>query len=487
MFRVFCTFAAEMKQKHVMDIESLYELFLRHPEVTTDSRRCPQGSMFFALRGESFDGNLFAAKALEAGSTIAVVDRLEVVPSGDNRYFLVPDVLKALQALATRHRQSFRGPVIQVTGTNGKTTTKELLAAVLSERFQVLYTQGNLNNHIGVPLTLLRLRSTDEIAIIETGANHPGEIALLTGIVQPDYGLITNVGRAHLEGFGSFDGVKRTKGELYDYIYQKASARVFINSSNGDLMSMCSERKMASERCIAYGHEEDALGQATCQGAVEACDPMLKVRWQGTSGRTHEVQTQLIGDYNLDNVLAAVAVGLHFGVAEEAIDHALEHYHPSLGRSEYRKTVANELIVDAYNANLTSMMAALKNFGKIESARKMVILGDMRELGTESESAHEAIVREAIEGEKEKEAAEGAGNGGKTAVHSTHGNRRAWFVGENFKKALRGITAPQDIEIRCFKDAEAVKETIKQEKPEGWLILIKGSNSTKLHQLPELL
>ena len=513
-----------------MDIESLYELYLRHPEVTTDSRRCPQGSMFFALRGESFDGNLFAAKALEGGAAIAVVDNPEVIPSGDNRYVLVPDVLKALQALATRHRQSFKGPVLQVTGTNGKTTTKELLAAVLSERYKVLYTQGNLNNHIGVPLTLLRLRPTDEVAIIETGANHPGEIALLTKIVQPDYGLITNVGRAHLEGFGSFEGVKRTKGELYDYIQQKASAHVFINSSNSDLMSMLSERKMSSERCIAYGHEGDALGQIICRGAVAACEPMLKVRWQGTTGEMHAVQTQLIGDYNVDNVLAAVAVGLHFGVAEEAIDHALEHYRPSLGRSEYRKTAANELIIDAYNANLTSMMAALKNFKKIEGDKKMVILGDMKELGAESERAHEAVAREAM-------AEEGAGNGGQTAVHTTHGNhseqggeqseqseqdkqndrsdqgnksnhseqgseqseqseqdkqndrssRRAWFVGENFEKALKGITAAQDIEIRCFKDAEAVKETIKKEKPTGWLILIKGSNSTKLHQLPELL
>lgn len=479
MFRVFCTFAAEMKQKRVMDIESLYELFLRHPEVTTDSRRCPQGSMFFALRGESFDGNLFAAKALESGSAIAVVDNPEVVPSGDNRYILVADVLKALQALATRHRQSFKGPVLQVTGTNGKTTTKELLAAVLSECYKVLYTQGNLNNHIGVPLTLLRLRPTDEVAIIETGANHPGEIALLTKIVQPDYGLITNVGRAHLEGFGSFEGVKRTKGELYDYIQQKASAHVFINSSNSDLMSMLSERKMSSERCIAYGHEGDGLGQVICRGAVAACEPMLKVCWQGTTGQMHKVQTQLIGDYNVDNVLAAVAVGLHFGVAEEAIDHALEHYHPSLGRSEYRKTAANELIIDAYNANLTSMMAALKNFKKIEGDKKMVILGDMRELGAVSEEAHKVVAEEVIAGE--------AGNGGQNAVHSTHGNRRAWFVGENFEKALKGTTASRDIEIRCFKDVEAVKEAIEQEQPAGWLILIKGSNSTKLHQLPELL
>ena len=453
-----------------MDTESLYELYLSHPTVTTDSRRCPEGSMFFALRGESFDGNRFAAKALAEGCAIAVVDDAEVVVEGDSRYVLVPDVLQALQALAARHRRSFRGPVVQVTGTNGKTTTKELLAAVLGERYRVLYTQGNLNNHIGVPLTLLRLRPEDEVAIIETGANHPGEIALLTQIVQPDYGLVTNVGRAHLEGFGSFEGVKRTKGELYDYLIQKPSAHLFVNGSSQDLRAMLCERALdlTDDRCLVYGHDADAQPEWVCRGAVVACEPMLRFRWRGDDGDDHEVTTQLIGDYNIDNVLAAVAVGLHFGVAASDIDHALSSYHPSLGRSEYRRTAGNELIVDAYNANLTSMMAALDNFSRIEHTHKMVILGDMRELGKESEAAHRTVAAKAI---------------GSAACRTDV--QRAWFVGEHFETALQGMTPPAGTEVRCFKDVEAAKEAIRAEAPNGWLILIKGSNGTKLHQLPD--
>ena len=447
--------------------ERLYELYIQHPEVTTDSRRCPAGSMFFALKGESFDGNRFAAKALETGSAVAVVDDSAVVPAGDERYVLVPDVLHALQALAAHHRRQFKGPVLQVTGTNGKTTTKELLAAVLSRRYRVLYTQGNLNNHIGVPLTLLRLRPEHELAIIETGANHPGEIAFLTDIVQPDYGLITNVGRAHLEGFGSFEGVKRTKGELYDFLGQKPTAQLFVNASSKDILGMLAERDIDinTGKCIVYAHEGEKT-DALCHGAVMRCDPMLQIRWTGRDGVSYEAATQLIGDYNLDNVLAAVAAGLHFGVNAKDIVAALEDYHPSLGRSEYRKTVHNELIIDAYNANLTSMMAALANFRNIEQPKKMVILGDMRELGTASEAAHKTVVE---------------------AVFDGGWVERAWFVGENFEEALKGVCKPDGIEITCFKDVEAVKQEIEKTQPEGWLILIKGSNSTKLHQLPDIL
>lgn len=446
--------------------ERLYELYIEHPEVTTDSRRCPEESMFFALRGESFDGNLFAAKALEAGSAIAVVDNPDVVPEGDSRYFVVPDVLQALQALAALHRKHFTKPVIQVTGTNGKTTTKELLAAVLSMRYHVLYTQGNLNNHIGVPLTLLRLRPEHELAIIETGANHPGEIAFLTDIVRPDYGLITNVGRAHIEGFGSFEGVKRTKGELYDFLKQKTSAHIFVNGCSEDLRKMLAERDIDinSEKCLVYGHEELAE-KALCRGAVVSCDPMLRIRWQGEERSAHEAATQLIGDYNLDNVLAAVAAGLRFGIDAEDIVRALENYHPSLGRSEYRKTEHNELIIDAYNANLTSMTAALENFRKIEHPRKMVILGDMKELGHDSAEAHHQIATLVVNGDVQT----------------------AWFVGEEFKKALAAMAMPESISIETFDDVQGVIERINSEPPTDRLILIKGSNSTKLHQLPERL
>lgn len=449
------------------DTKNLYEIYLKHPEVTTDSRRCPKGSMFFALKGESFDGNRFAAKALEAGSAVAVVDDAAVIPEGDQRYVLVADVLESLQALAAYHRQQFQGPVVQVTGTNGKTTTKELIAAVLSQRYRVLYTQGNLNNHIGVPLTLLRLRPKEhEIAIIETGANHPGEIAFLTNIVQPDYGLITNVGRAHIEGFGSFEGVKRTKGELYDYLCKKTSAHVFINASNEDLFGMIHQRGYQPEddKCIAYGHEEQA-SVCLCTGSVIECNPMLRLRWQPDKGKAAEVQTHLIGAYNIDNVLAAVAIGLHFGVKAEDISTALSDYQPSLGRSEYRRTADNELIIDAYNANLTSMQAALDNFCRISHAHKMVILGDMKELGAVSEEAHLKVAELALGSKPEA----------------------AWFVGEEFTKTLATLAPASETDIRCFPDVTAVKEAIAAQRPTGRLILVKGSNSTKLHQLPELL
>lgn len=451
-----------------MNTEKLYDVYLQHPEVTTDSRRCPAGSLFFALKGESFNGNLFASKALEAGAAVAVVDEAAVIPEGDDRYILVPDVLAALQDLAAHHRQQFRKPVLQVTGTNGKTTTKELLAAVLSRRYKVLYTQGNLNNHIGVPLTLLRLRLDEhDLAIIETGANHPGEIAFLTRIVDPDFGLITNVGRAHIEGFGSFEGVKRTKGELYDFLLLKPSARLFVNASNEDLTSMLRERGIlvTADRCIAYGHSGIPVQSAICTGAVIDCNPKLRLCWQTKQGARREVQTNLIGAYNIDNVLSAIAAGLQLGVAPEDICAALEDYQPSLGRSEFRQTANNQLIVDAYNANLTSMQAALENFAAIKAEHKMVILGDMKELGTVSREAHQQIAAQALQS----------------------GVQTAWFVGDEFRQALGTLSVPQGVNVRLFGDVDEVKEAIAAQPPHGWLILIKGSNSTRLHQLPETL
>ena len=432
--------------------------------------------MFFALKGESFDGNRFAAKALELGAAVAVVDDASVVPEGDSRYVLVDDVLQALQQLASHHRQQFKGSVVQVTGTNGKTTTKELLAAVLSRKYRVLYTQGNLNNHIGVPLTLLRLRTekqakkggepAHELAIIETGANHPGEIAFLAHLVDPDYGLITNVGRAHLEGFGSFEGVKRTKGELYDYLHQKPSGRIFVNESNYDLQDMLVERDIDidTDECLTYAREQALTMTWVCEGDVIDCDPMLRLWWRPKYDAQRTVQTRLIGTYNTDNVLAAVAVGLHFGVEPEDISAALEEYQPSLGRSEYRKTEANELIVDAYNANLTSMTAALQNFTCFRHPNKMVILGDMKELGRASEEAHQTVLRQAIE----------------------CGASTVWLVGSEFSKAAQRQVS-FGIDIKTFEDVEAVKTAIAEQKPQGRLILIKGSNSTRLHQLPAVL
>ena len=442
-----------------MDTETLYQVYLSHRSVTTDSRHCPQGSMFFALKGANFNGNAFAQKAIESGCAVAIVDEPSQVPEGDKHFIVVPDVLKALQDLAAYHRKQFHKPVLQITGTNGKTTTKELVAAVLSERFNVLYTQGNLNNHIGVPLTLLRIREEHDIAVIETGANHPGEIAFLTELVQPDYGLITNVGHAHIEGFGSFEGVKRTKGELYDYLKGHDGCRIFVNGTDTTLTSMLAERGIDSEaKCIVYGKEAtDACIPAVC-GQVTACNPFVKMSWCKAQGEWHEVQTHLIGAYNIANLLAAACVGTHFGVSETQICHALSTYQPTLGRSEYRQTSRNTLIIDAYNANLTSMHAALANFREIPAAHKMLILGDMRELGTASEQAHSQILDEAL----------------------TCGAEAVWLVGTEFEKAARKVTPSKTVALRLFSDVEAVKATLATEQPTGWLVLIKGSNSTRL-------
>ena len=428
-----------------MNTEELYAIYKAHPIVTTDSRKCPEGSIFFALKGETFDGNQYAVQALEKGCAFAVVDNSEVAKQ-DERLILVPDVLKALQELAAHHRKVWAGPVLQITGTNGKTTTKELIAAVLSEGKQVLYTEGNLNNHIGVPLTLLRIKPEHDIAVIETGANHPGEIADLCQIVEADFGLITNVGRAHLEGFGSFEGVKKTKGELYDDLHNRGK-KIFLNAFDDDLLQMAQER--------GFALWEDALPYV--EGRVSDVNPFVEMMWKAeVDALWHTVRTNLIGAYNIANLRAAVTIGLHFGIKPEQIDHALEAYKPTNSRSELREVGTNRLIVDAYNANPSSMLAALTNFSLMEYEHKMVILGDMRELGKESLEEHRRIVNKLQEMRLE----------------------RIWLVGEEFSNvAQKGM--------RVFKDVDEVKEALKAEPVSNSTILIKGSNSTKLHQLPE--
>lgn len=420
----------------------LYKLYLQHPVVTTDSRDCPKGSIFFALKGGNFDGNAYAASALDKGCAIAVVDEKQYAPEGDDRYVLVDDVLKTLQDLATFHRQQLKIPVMQITGTNGKTTTKELVSAVLSKKYNTLFTQGNLNNHIGVPRTLLRITDKHQMAVIETGANHPGEIAFLCNMVQADCGLITNVGRAHLEGFGSFEGVKKTKGELYDDL-KKRAGYIFLNTEDEDLKAMAAQRCL---KTIPY-----------VNGRVIECNPFVKIEWEG-----HVVQTHLIGAYNLPNILAAVTVGLHFCVAPADINAALEEYAPNNNRSEFRKTEKNSLIIDAYNANATSMKAALNSFDTINADQKMVILGDMRELGAESGKEHQNIID-----------------------HLSQMNlAEAWLIGDEFSKVnLSSLNCP----CTRFNDVEEVKTLLQGRPVEGRLILIKGSNGTKLFQLPDLL
>ena len=328
-----------------MDISALYKCFTECGKVTTDSRNCPEGSMFIALKGETFNGNAYALQALEKGCQYAVVDEKEYAADGHPRILLVDDCLKALQELANYHRHKMGTRIIGITGTNGKTTTKELIASVLQKRYEVLYTQGNLNNHIGVPLTLLRLTPEHELAVIEMGANHPGEIKALTRIVEPDYGMITNVGKAHLEGFGSFEGVIKTKGELYEHLRYNGKHIIFIDKDNEYLTAISQGLTR-----ICYGMEG---GEGLyISGKLGACAPFLSFEWEH-EGQKFEVNTHLIGSYNMKNALAAITVGRFFSVPSRQICEALEAYVPHNNRSQLTETTDNKLIVDAYNANHT--------------------------------------------------------------------------------------------------------------------------------------
>ena len=434
-----------------MNTEQLYEIFLQHPTVTTDSRHCPEGSIFFALRGESFDGNTFAAAALAAGCAYAVVDEQQYAT--DPRCLLVSDVLETLQQLAALHRRKWGHTILQITGTNGKTTTKELIAAVLGQKYRVLYTEGNQNNHIGVPLTLLRLRQEHEVAVIETGANHPGEIAALCNIVQPDCGLVTNVGRAHLQGFGSFEGVKRTKGELYDYL-KSHDGLVFINAFDDHLRIMAEDRGL--NRMIPY-----------VEGRVADCSHLITVQWRADVDEPwHTIQTQLVGTYNIENIRAAATVGHWLGVEADKIDAAIGQYVPTNSRSQLQQTARNRLIVDTYNANPTSMAAALTNFTFFEAENKMLILGEMRELGEDSVAEHQRIIRQATE---------------------MVGADTIWLVGEAFSQAASTMEDRPRCDIRFFRSVEEVKDTLSATPLTGRTILIKGSNGTRLFELPALL
>ena len=458
-----------------MEMKELYELFLQHPTITTDSRDVPEGSMFFALKGDTFDGNAYAISALEKGAAYAVIDEKEYAKESNDRLILVEDVLTTLQQLAKYHRVHLGTPIIGITGTNGKTTTKELISAVLKKKYNVLYTQGNFNNHIGVPKTLLQLTKEHDIAVIEMGANHPGEIKTLVEIVLPDFGIITNVGKAHLLGFGSFEGVIRTKGELYDFL-RTIQGTAFINNDNPHLLGISNGLKL-----VKYG-QKDAK-DLLVKGELVECNPFLKFEWQTSSTLTPQlstvnrqlstvncqlstvncqlstVQTRLIGSYNLDNALAAACIGTFFNVPATDISAALEEYTPSNNRSQLTITQDNKLVVDAYNANPTSMRAALDNFRLIKAEHKMCILGQMGELGDVSEEEHQKVID----------------------LLGDCGFEKVWLVGENFAKTAHPA------HYRLFANVEEVKAAIATEKPQGYLILIKGSNSNKLVQTVELL
>lgn len=427
-----------------MSIIDLYDLFIHNPQITTDSRNCPKGSIFFALKGDKFDGNQYAGKALASGCVYAVIGNPDYYIG--ERTILVDNVLKTLQQLAHHHRKVLGLPIIGITGTNGKTTTKELLAAVLSTKFNLLYTEGNFNNHIGVPLTLLRLTHDHEMAVIEMGASHPGDIKELVDIVHPNYGIITNVGRAHLEGFGSFEGVIRTKGELYDYI-RRSKGKIFIKKENEYLQSIAKGIEQ-----ITYGNGDDAFAS----GQVVSCDPFLVFNWK-QQGKLHTVETHMIGSYNLDNVLAAVAVGRFFKIPAERISRAIAAYEPTNNRSQFKKTDNNELIIDAYNANPSSMKVALDNFITMPVQPKAIILGDMRELGPTSDELHAEVVEQIKKGQFDK----------------------VFLCGEHFSKVGK--------EFSPFATTEAMVEELRKQPLKGYHILIKGSHSMGLEKLADIL
>jgi len=373
-----------------MTTENIYQLYLQHPVISTDTRKIATDGLFFALKGDKFDANTFAEQAIAAGAAGAIIDN-PTYQLGE-KYILVDDVLTALQNLARHHRRQLTIPVIGLTGTNGKTTTKELINAVLSQKFKTLATQGNLNNHIGVPLTILSINSTHEIAVIEMGANHQREIALLSSIAQPSHGLITNIGKAHLEGFGGVEGIKIGKGELYDFL-KTDDGIAFVNGDDAVLMAMQQARSLS--KLVLYG---TANPNNSVTGKLTENSPLLALAWtNNSSAEAYEVKTQLTGAYNLNNILAAICIGVYFGLTADEINAGIAGYQPQNNRSQIKQTATNTLICDYYNANPSSMQVAIENIGKLQADKKVLILGDMFELGDESAEDHAAIIQNALD------------------------------------------------------------------------------------------
>jgi len=362
-----------------MNIERLYEIYQQYPSIQTDSRKIKAGDLFFALKGPNFNGNLFAKQALDAGAAYSIVDESSLVK--DERIILTDDVLQTLQLLARHHRRQFKIPFVAITGSNGKTTTKELVHAVLSSKYKTYTTQGNLNNHIGIPLTILQVKKDAEMAVIEMGANHRGEIAAYCQYTLPTHGIITNCGKAHLEGFGGIEGVKKGKGELYDFI-RETGGTVFAMWDYSYLREM----SKGITTVIKYGTTE-----ADYVGNILQAEPFLSVS-MSNGVMIPDINTKLVGDYNLPNVLVAVAVGDYFKVPQEKIKEAIELYTPSNSRSQLLNWKSNQIILDAYNANPSSMKLAIENFAHLHADKKLLLLGGMAELGKESIQEHESIV-----------------------------------------------------------------------------------------------
>ncbi len=429
-----------------MEIVNLYAIFMDHSTVTTDSRNIPANSIFFALKGDNFNGNSFANEALAKGAAYAVIDEPEF--ASNDRMIVVDNVLSSLQQLAQFHRNRLGLPILAITGTNGKTTTKELITAVLSKKYSVDSTKGNLNNHIGVPLTLLSMNNKTEFGVVEMGANHPGEIKILCEIANPDFGLITNIGKAHLEGFGSFEGVIKTKSELYDFIRNKGG-KCFLNADN----SLLTQKANNIEQ-ISYGRSTDYF----MSGELASTDNYLVVKALFPKGWLY-LKSKLIGDYNFENLLAAACIGKYFEVDPLLIQKAIADYTPSNNRSQLIRKEKNTIIMDAYNANPTSMMAALSNFAGIRHENKCVILGDMLELGNTSAAEHQKIT-DFIEEQTFSEVI---------------------LVGPQFKNTI------DQTQKKKFDQVELLANYLKIHPIENKLILIKGSRGIHLEKILELL
>jgi UDP-N-acetylmuramoyl-tripeptide--D-alanyl-D-alanine ligase len=424
-----------------METEELYKLFLKHPSVKIDTRKISKGDIFFALKGPNFNGNHFAKQALAAGAAYVVID--EELNFSDSRLVKTNDVLTALQHLAGHHRQQFKIPFIAITGSNGKTTTKELVHQVLSSSYKTYTTQGNLNNHIGIPLTILAIKDDAEMAVIEMGANHQKEIESYCSYARPTHGLITNIGKAHLEGFGGIEGVQKGKGELFTYLREN-DGTAFVNSDDPRIVEISKGIKN-----IKYGKNEGSV-----QGEAVNSSTFLEVKIT-TDNEIGLVQTQLVGDYNLPNILAAVTIGKYFTVPSGKIKSALQDYAPSNSRSQLIKKDSNTFILDAYNANPASMKAAIENFANMEGHDKILMLGSMMELGPESEYEHESII-ELIKKYKWKNVV---------------------LVGNNFKNTPGFLH---------FDNAVDAGKWLQQQKIENSQLLIKGSRSMQMEKVLEL-
>ena len=438
-----CTFV------NMVSIEDLYKIFKSHPIICTDSRNILPGCIFFALKGPAFNGNTFSEMALSKSAAYSVIDEKSF--QKNSQYLLVDDVLETLQLLANFHRHQLKIPFLAITGSNGKTTSKELIKNVLSKKYRTVATKGNLNNHIGVPLTILSITADTEFAVIEMGANHQNEIDSYCRIAEPDYGLITNVGKAHLEGFGGFEGVKKGKGELYSWISNHGKG-IFLNGNSNDLVAMAKEFKFT--QTILYGTGQEFY----CIGELESEHPFLKINWK-CGNKNGIINSQLIGKYNFENILSAICIGNFFDVNSDDINDAIERYIPDNSRSQIIKKKSNTIILDAYNANPTSMVAALDNFKNISAQHKIVFLGEMAELGVESLAEHQKIA----------------------TILAGESYDKIILVGENFKNfsdKIKGL---------YFDDSEKATSWFKENPIEDSYILIKGSRSSKMEKIMEAL